>query len=54
MNKRNCFFMNKDNEKYNELCEKCPYDCKQSFRAEVLTCKFIKEQEKENGRKRKK
>jgi len=27
---------------YNELCRKCPHDCKQSFRALIIQClKFI-------------
>lgn len=33
------FFLDTDGRrKYNEVCRRCIYDCKQSFHAVILTC----------------
>ena len=33
------FFLNDQGRiEYNELCRKCDRDCKQSFRAEIISC----------------
>lgn len=33
----------KGHVKYNETCKHCTYDCKQSFRVEIVKCpKFVK------------
>lgn len=29
--------------KYNEICEKCKYKCKQSFRSQIISCRHLKE-----------
>lgn len=35
------FFLNDRNRiTYEELCRRCAYDCKQSFRAILITCPF--------------
>jgi hypothetical protein len=36
---------------YNELCRKCRFDCKQSFRVLVIECpKFMRKERKPNGK----
>lgn len=41
--------------KYNEICEACSYDCKQSWRASIFACKHTKElKDREKDEKRKK
>ena len=47
MNLKNIFYTN-DNEEieYNKICQECPYDCKQSFRSKIMSCKFLKEKNK--------
>lgn len=45
MNDKQVFYKNEKEEiKYNPLCEKCPYECKQSFRAQIWSCRYTKEQ----------
>ena len=33
---------------YNKKCNNCPEKCKQSFRAEILSCPKLKEEEKKD------
>lgn len=33
---------------YNNSCCNCPKECKQSYRAELISCSKLKEEEKEN------
>ena len=33
---------------HNEKCKNCPKECKQSFRAELLTCSKLREEVKGN------
>lgn len=55
MNKVNEFYRKNDEEEYNELCTDCPYDCKQSYRSEIISCKLIKKKGlKVNGARRNK
>lgn len=38
------FFKDKDgNIKYNENCQNCEYDCKQSYKVKIVSCKKTKE-----------
>jgi hypothetical protein len=47
MNDKNLYFKNKNGEiVYNELCVKCPYNCKQSFRSIIVSCNFTKKNKK--------
>lgn len=42
---KNIYFKDKNDKiVYNELCQQCKYKCKQSFRVEIINCKFLKEQ----------
>ena len=52
MNLKNIFYTN-DNEEieYNETCQECPYNCKQSFRSRIMSCKFLKEKSKKGKKK---
>ena len=52
MNLKNIFYTN-DNEEieYNKICQECPYDCKQSFRSKIMSCKFLKERSKKGKKK---
>ena len=34
------------NIKYNELCEQCDNECKQSFRSKIMACPKLKEKRK--------
>lgn len=44
MNDKQIFYKDKKGQiKYNELCVECPYECKQSFHSEIITCKYKKE-----------
>lgn len=53
VDKNKYFKDKKGNIKYNETCEACPYDCKQSWRASIYICKHTKElKEKEKMQKR--
>lgn len=37
------FFLDEDGKiRYNELCEQCANDCKQSFRTVIVNCHFFK------------
>ena len=52
MNKQSEFYQDKNLEnKYNELCVNCSYDCKQSFKSNIISCRLLKEQKgmKKNG-----
>ena len=52
MNKQSEFYQDKNLEnKYNELCVNCSYDCKQSFKSNIRSCRLLKEQKgmKKNG-----
>lgn len=43
MNKINEYYKkDNDKEEYNELCIDCPYECKQSYRSKIVSCKLIK------------
>ena len=43
------FYVNQKGKiEYNESCRNCPEECKQSFRAELLSCSKLREEEKEN------
>jgi len=43
------FFKNHNGQiEYNVVCRKCPKECKQSFRAELLSCSELKKEECEN------
>ena len=48
MNDKNLYYKeNRDGEiEYNELCKNCPYKCKQSYRATIVTSKNTKENQK--------
>lgn len=52
MNLKNIFYTN-DNEEieYNKTCQECPYNCKQSFRSKIMSCKFLKEKSKKGKKK---
>lgn len=40
------FFKNETEQiEYNSHCLKCPKECKQSFRAKIITCSEIKKEE---------
>lgn len=52
MNKQREFYQDRNLEnKYNELCVNCSYDCKQSFKSNIISCRLLKEQKgmKKNG-----
>lgn len=34
----------KDEIKYNPSCVECPYKCKQSFRSQIWSCQYTREQ----------
>lgn len=41
------FFRNNSGEiEYNEVCNSCPYNCKQSFKCTIVSCKFLKDKKK--------
>ena len=45
------FFLDDRNRmKYNDLCKKCERECKQSFRAVIIDCPFVR---KDKPKKRK-
>ena len=55
MNKINEYYKRNNKEEYNELCIDCPYECKQSYRSKIVSCKLIKKKGlKVNGEKKKK
>ena len=37
------------NIKYNELCEQCENECKQSFRSKIMVCPKLKEKRKKRN-----
>ncbi|MFR3182156.1 MAG: hypothetical protein ACLTPN_00820 [Clostridia bacterium] len=48
---KNIYFKKDNGEiEYNPLCSECPYNCKQSFRSTIVTCKYTKEQKKKKRR----
>lgn len=52
MNLKNLYYMNDDEEiEFNEMCQKCPYNCKQSFRSTIMTCKYLKDLKKKGNKK---
>ena len=43
------FYKNQSGKiEHNEKCKNCPKECKQSFRAELLTCSKLREEVKGN------
>ena len=42
MNKINEYYKRNNEEEYNEFCIDCPYECKQSYRSKIVSCKLIK------------
>lgn len=49
LNDEMSFFKNHNKQiKYNAVCRNCPKDCKQSFRAKLLSCPELKKEECEN------
>ncbi|MBR6646125.1 MAG: hypothetical protein IKL09_01250 [Clostridia bacterium] len=43
------FYFNQNGTvEYNNNCCNCPKDCKQSCRAELISCSKLREEEKEN------
>ena len=49
VNEEMSFYKNQNGKiEYNKNCCNCPEKCKQSFRAELLSCSKLKEEEKEN------
>ena len=45
------FYINHNGQiEYNEKCLNCPKECKQSFRAELLSCSELKKEECENDK----
>lgn len=49
VNEEMSFYVNQKGEiEFNENCRNCPKDCKQSFRAKLLSCSKLREEEKEN------
>lgn len=53
MNDKNLYYKNTDGQiQYNSACEKCPYECKQSFRSTIVECRKLKEdRKKKRGKK---
>ena len=51
MNDKNLYFKDdKGDIIYNDICIKCPYSCKQSFRSTIVSFKFTKEQKNKKRR----
>lgn len=49
MNDDMSFFKNENGLiEYNEVCSDCPNVCKQSFRADLISCSELAEEENEN------
>ena len=42
MNEINEYYKRNNEEEYNELCIDWPYECKQSYRSKIVSCKLIK------------